>query len=109
MKTRVYAVTEAIPEDCDYLTAGKLYAVRHEFAAITSFEALDDDGFAVVPDWRNKAFNWTRLELPDIDPRDVAELYEAARYMWTVDPVHLHDRGKVARLNDIVNKIEDQK
>lgn len=109
MKTKVYAVAEKVPEDCGHLTAGKLYQVGIELNWIDSFEIMDDDCFPVVIDWRNKAFNWTRLELPDVDPRDVAALIEAAE--WAADVLGMcaqaeHETDAHDNLVTVLNNIK---
>lgn len=111
MKTKVYAVAETVPEDCDYITAGKLYATADVYAGL--FDIEDDEGDVITAIWAGcehlDGGNWTRLELPDIDPRDVAALIEAAE--WAADVLGMcaqaeHETDAHDNLVTILNKIK---
>ena len=74
---KVYAVAESVPEDCDYLTAGKKYQVFNDTGSIFYF--IDDENDFDDPRvlmWKNcphlRGGNWTRIEEPD--EKDAAEL-----------------------------------
>lgn len=109
MKTKVYAVAEKVPAYVDYLTAGKLYEVSD--ADDNRFNLQTDEGGLNFCLWTKCAHlnggNWTRLELPDVDPRDVAELIEAARgALGRVTDLKCPESD---RLTAILNKIEGKK
>jgi len=73
----VYAVAESVPEDCNYLTAGKKYEVFNDDGGLFNF--IDDNGDKNDPrfsNWEGSSHldggNWTRIEEPD--ENDAAEL-----------------------------------
>ncbi|MEC9345530.1 MAG: hypothetical protein VYB54_04835 [Pseudomonadota bacterium] len=109
MKTKVYAVAEKVPPyGSDGFEPGRLYAVTGEDEDASgpgTFNAIGDGGRGRGHRWASPNYGWTRLVLPDIDPRDVAELIEAARGMWTV-AAGAGDYPKLERLTAILNKIE---
>lgn len=59
-----YAIPQTVPDDCDYLTAGKRYRVEWENAYC--FEINDDKDHVIRPSWKQSLYlnggNWTRVE-----------------------------------------------
>jgi len=73
----VYARADKVPEDCDYITAGKLYPVQE---MNFYFRFTCDDGSQTTSEWRGRAgILWTRIEYPYRDPEAVEALIAAAR------------------------------
>jgi hypothetical protein len=62
MKT--YAIPEKVPDDIDYLTAGKRYEVTEILGGL--FAITDDDGDRIDCQWEGSAHlnggNWTRVD-----------------------------------------------
>jgi len=62
MTAKVYAVAQSVPEECDYLTAGKRYEVFED----QEFQIRDDDGELIMARWfvddNLNGGNWTRIE-----------------------------------------------
>ena len=59
-----YAIADKVPDDCDYLTAGKEYEVVAE--DVLCFFFICDDGFEVWSSWVGACClsggNWRRVE-----------------------------------------------
>ena len=64
-----YAIPETVPDDRNYLTAGKRYRVVKEND--TFFAACIEDGRTFVSQWQQSAHlnggNWTRIEIEGDD------------------------------------------
>ena len=60
-----YAIPQTVPDDCDYLTAGKRYRVTYE-REYGAFDVYDDDGDRIISSWQDcfhlNGGNWTRVE-----------------------------------------------
>ena len=65
-----YAIAHTVPDDCDYLTAGKRYRVEYPWNA-WSFVTIDDEGDKIICSWRGCASlnggDWTRIEIEGDD------------------------------------------
>jgi len=71
MKTVVYARADKVPEDCDYITEGKLYPVNESGDA---FEIKCDDGIVIVAHWHGShGVTWIRIGYPYRDPKAVED------------------------------------
>ncbi len=75
----VYARADKVPEDCDYITEGKLYPVVTEFGERKFVITCDSGGDASFV-W-DGVWSFQRLEYPYRDPEAVEALIEAARVL----------------------------
>lgn len=83
----VYARADKVPEDCDYITEGKLYLATYDRdLPAFLFWIICDNGDATLCHWdKDEHAVWQRLEYPYRDPQAVEALIEAARVLDLVE------------------------